>query len=315
MIMSQTHIFNFFPESVHGGTILRKISLFANKNKRTYVPTRNLWLSKLYYNISNSKQKQCLTIDTRDINDLGPGKFRTQADNGTRQICYYNRNKSDTSFNSFLATRKQTSQKGAIKFSIDKVIANTKSSNISYLELGDELKNINNDKIQSKLQQHGNGNTIDRDRGVLRETDKISDEKTKIVDMDESAKSQDFFQDNNAIKVKYTTTRIKSKNFLSNIAYVGINKEDYYNRNFIFDVYLLITKNLNPFSLDRKLADKTKHEMIYMLWRECIPIEFYKFICKENNFLYLNGKNVPQPKVLQIIAEFIEADEKNYCLF
>ena len=54
-------------------------------------------------------------------------------------------------------------------------------------------------------------------------------------------KSQDFFQDNNAIKVKYTTTRIKSKNFLSNIAYVGINKEDYYNRNFIFDVYLLIT--------------------------------------------------------------------------
>ena len=58
------------------------------------------------------------------------------------------------------------------------------------------------------------------------------------------------------------TTRIKSRNFLFNITYVGINKEDDYNKNFIFDVYLLLTKNLNPFSLDRKLADKTKHEMI-----------------------------------------------------
>ena len=75
----------------------------------------------------------------------------------------------------------------------------------------------------------------------------------KGQNIDESAKSQDFFQDNKGVKIKYTTTRIKSRNFLSNIAYVGINKEDYYNKNFIFDVYLLLTKNLNPFSLDRKL--------------------------------------------------------------
>ena len=32
----------------------------------------------------------------------------------------------------------------------------------------------------------------------------------KIKDMGESAKSQDFFQDNNAIRKKYTTTWIKS---------------------------------------------------------------------------------------------------------
>ena len=136
----------------------------------------------------------------------------------------------------------------------------------------------------------------------------------KVQSIDESAKSQDFFQDNKAIKTKYTTT-IKSRNFLTNIAYVGINKEDYYNKNLIFDVYLLLTKNLNPFSLDRKLTDKTKHEMIYMLWRECMPIEYYKFICEEKNFMYLNGKDVLQPKGLQIIADFIEKNKKtlNFC--
>ena len=130
--------------------------------------------------------------------------------------------------------------------------------------------------------------------------------------MDKSAKSQDFFQDNNALGKRCTTTRIKSRNFLSNIAYLGINKEDYYNENFLFDVYLLITKNLNPFSLDRKLTDKTKHEMIYMLWKKCMPQKFYKDICKEKNILYLNGKNVRQPKVLELITDFLNEDENSY---
>ena len=307
MIMSQTHIFIFFLGSVHSGTILRTLSLFANTYKNSYIPSRSIWLSKLYFDKSASKQKQCLTVDTRTVKDLGPGKFRTQTDNGIKQICYYNRNKSDTSFNSFLSTRKQTSEKGAIKFSIDKVITNLNSSNVSYIELGDELKNIDNDNFQSNLQQIGSGDTRSR-----RSTDK-----NRVRDRNEQQKRQNngygriserprFLQDNKAVEVKNTTTRIKSRNFLSNIAYVGINKEDYYNKIFIFDRYLLLTKNLNPFSLDRKLADKKNNEMIYMLWRECMSIEYYKFICEENNFLYLNGRNVLQPKVLQIVADFIK---------
>ena len=105
---------------------------------------------------------------------------------------------------------------------------------------------------------------------------------------DESAKGPDFFQSNKLSNKrtdrKYTTTRIKSRNFLSNISYVGINKEDLYNQNFIFDIYLLMTKNLNPFSLDRKLNDPNKHEMVYMVWEECMAAQFYKFICREDNF-------------------------------
>ena len=45
-----------------------------------------------------------------------------------------------------------------------------------------------------------------------------------------------------------------------------------------------------------------------------MPIRYYKYICEEKNFLYLNGKNVLQPKVLQIIADFVEKDEQNYKL-
>ena len=45
-----------------------------------------------------------------------------------------------------------------------------------------------------------------------------------------------------------------------------------------------------------------------------MPAAFYKFICKEENFLYLNGKNVLQPKVSEILTNFLAKDEKNYVL-
>ena len=67
-----------------------------------------------------SAKKQCLTIDTGEANDLGPAKFRTQADNNSELICYNNRNKKDKTFNSFLALRKQTLTGDKIIFSIVK---------------------------------------------------------------------------------------------------------------------------------------------------------------------------------------------------
>ena len=56
---------------------------------------------------------------------------------------------------------------------------------------------------------------------------------TEMGQENKPAKSQDFFQNNKAAnhqKIKYTTTRIKFRNLLSNIAYIRINKEDYYNK-------------------------------------------------------------------------------------
>ena len=75
--MAQTHIFNFF--SWIDTKIIKKIIY-----KNSYVPSQNIWLNKLYFDISTSREKLCLTIDTRPINDIGPGKFRTSADNGQK---------------------------------------------------------------------------------------------------------------------------------------------------------------------------------------------------------------------------------------
>ena len=36
MIMSQTHIFNIFPGSIHNGRILKTLALFARRQKNTF---------------------------------------------------------------------------------------------------------------------------------------------------------------------------------------------------------------------------------------------------------------------------------------
>ena len=84
------------------------------------------------------------------MNDLGPAKFTTQADNGTEQICYYNRNKKDTSFNfnSFLAVRKETSSSSEIIFFIVRVIYNLNRHSSICSEISDELSDFKNDIVQ-----------------------------------------------------------------------------------------------------------------------------------------------------------------------
>ena len=83
----------------------------------------------------------------------------------------------------------------------------------------------------------------------------------------------DFFSDNNASQPKkrkyetkkikpYNTSRIKSRNFLMNISYNGVKEHNLYDRSFVFDIYVLTTKNINPFLLERKIFDAKNRRMI-----------------------------------------------------
>ena len=52
--------------------------------------------------------------------------------------------------------------------------------------------------------------------------------------------------------------------------------------------------------------------MIYMLWKECMPQNFYKHICTEKKILLFERKKCPPAKVVEIITEFMEEGENNY---
>ena len=109
----------------------------------------------------------------------------------------------------------------------------------------------------------------------------------------------------------YTSSRIKTRNFLSNISYTGVKSEDFVDNNFTFDTITLLTKNINPFPLERKFVDTKNRDVIYMLWDECIEKRFYKHICEKYNFVYLNSKNVLYTKTAQIVLDYLNKDASN----
>ena len=112
----------------------------------------------------------------------------------------------------------------------------------------------------------------------------------------------------------YTSSRIKTRNFLSNISYTGVKSDDFVDNNFTFDIITLLTKNVNPFSLEHKITDIKNREIIYMLWDECIEKTFYKHIFENENFIYLNSKNVLYSKTAQIVLDYLNKDQKNIIL-
>ena len=109
----------------------------------------------------------------------------------------------------------------------------------------------------------------------------------------------------------YTSSRIKTRNFLSHISYTVVKSEDFADNNFTFDTITLLTKNINPLSLERKIVDAKNRDIIYMLWDECIEKTFYKHICENDNFIYLNGKNVLYSKTAQIVLDYLNKDASN----
>lgn len=92
MILSQTKVLNIFAESLQISSVVKILSSYCNRYTDKYILHRDLWLSRLYFEISNSPERKCLTIDMRHVNKFGPSKFRPDTENDKEQIYYHNCN-------------------------------------------------------------------------------------------------------------------------------------------------------------------------------------------------------------------------------
>ena len=82
-----------------------------------------------------------MTIDIRDVNNLGPSKFRTRAKNDKEQTCYFNYNKKESVINRFFAIRKKHHD-NEILFSIVNLINKSNKFKDIYYNISDELENL-----------------------------------------------------------------------------------------------------------------------------------------------------------------------------
>ena len=104
-IISQTNIFSIFPSSVPYQTKARLLQSNVVRTTTKYLPARYLWINKLFIELTNDIEKTCLTIDCSGVNGNGPGRFRTEANNPDKQVCYFNGQNIDQTFNAFTSTR------------------------------------------------------------------------------------------------------------------------------------------------------------------------------------------------------------------
>ena len=149
MILSQTKILNIFSGSLEISSVIEVLSSYCNRYTYKYIPHRDLWLSRHYFEISNYSEKKCLTINIKHINNVGASKFRTGVKNDKEQVCYFNYNKKDRAFNRFLAIRKPTSTSEIIFF-IATLIDKSKKFEDNYYKVSNELKEFDNEGLQPK---------------------------------------------------------------------------------------------------------------------------------------------------------------------
>ena len=121
-------------------------------------------------------------------------------------------------------------------------------------------------------------------------------------------------------KKKYTTKEIKPhetikinfSSLLTNISYNRVKEEDLFDRSFVIDFYVLTTKNVDPLSIEKKIFDAKKREMIHMFREECNELSFHKHIWNPDNFMYLNVKDVIYWHVAEIFWKYLETDKKDF---
>ena len=121
-ILSQTNIFNIFPASVSLNSVRRILDGSCVRKSSKYIPRSLLWINRLFIELANKSQKVCLTLDCSNTNRDGPSRFRSDADNPDKQVCYFNTPTDEQVYNEFIARRiKSKELQNEIQFEITDV--------------------------------------------------------------------------------------------------------------------------------------------------------------------------------------------------
>ena len=128
-----------------------------------------LWMNRVSSDLANSHEKHCLTIDCGYLNKIGPGRYRSSADNTEKQVCYFHKPGDDVFYNTFMSERiKEDKYKEGIYLKIEKVRGNNDKENFDAkrnldLDLEDGLSDARTNGVFSDSkppEQNGAGTKI-----------------------------------------------------------------------------------------------------------------------------------------------------------
>ena len=127
--------------------------------------------------------------------------------------------------------------------------------------------------FQNLTQIHNDQNLMDKVENE--DMKKLLSTLTQRIGLIESQPDPDSFQDNNDVQkksktaTKYSNTKVKTRNLLTNVSYRRYKPEDVEKTNFVINVLSFLTQNLNPTGLDRKLETTLKRDYVKIIWYSC----------------------------------------------
>ena len=128
----------------------------------------------------------------------------------------------------------------------------------------------------------------------------------------QDALNQDIFIDDKAIKNYYSSsTKVKARNFLTNVSYNRITAVDYRNNSFVIDCFTFLVLYLNPFYLERKFESSVEREFVNVLWAFLMPSNLYDFINENDNMTTLNKIKIKYVDIKKMMLQFLQRDEDN----
>ena len=106
----------------------------------------------------------------------------------------------------------------------------------------------------------------------------------------------------------YSSTKVKTRNLLTNVSYSRFKQTDFNKKNFIVDTVSFLTQNFNPINLDRKLDQEKERDMVKFFWDECIPHEFVRSIYTSKNYDVISRPNLTYQKANEIVSNYFLED-------
>ena len=104
-VLSQTNIYNIFLATVPLPSIQKILETACSRKTVKYILQNAFWLNRLFIELANRVDRFSLTIDCSGINEDGPGRFRTEANNPEFQTCYFNSANDKQVYNKFVSKR------------------------------------------------------------------------------------------------------------------------------------------------------------------------------------------------------------------
>ena len=124
-------------------------------------------------------------------------------------------------------------------------------------------------------------------------------------------KEMETFKSLETRESKYSATKVKTRNILTNLSYLRVTRLDFDKKSFLIDFVTFIIQYLNVFSIDLKLETELEKNMLMFIWLNCLPSKLTGFVSSKDNYDIIASTNTKFKEINEIVKEYMSY-ESNY---